>query len=105
MSSITKLFSDFDLEIKRLVDDLQITRIAKLKTRLNADLRTGYKTKYLNKEYPAIEYINCISLTIGKEKILLENESNDENYSESDLESSEILGHESSEPKCHVCLQ
>ena len=104
MSSMTKVFSDFDLEIKRLDDDLQITRIAKLKTRLNAYLRTGYKTKYLNKEYSAVEYINYISLTIGKEKIRLENESNDENYLESDLESSEI-GHESSEPKCHVCLQ
>ena len=43
MSSMYKLFSDYDLEVRRLDDGLQIIRIAKVKTRMNADIRTRHK--------------------------------------------------------------
>ena len=67
MSLMNNVLSDYDLEIRRLDNGLETTRGPKLITRLNADLRTKYKTKYLNKTYTPLEYINCISLTIGSE--------------------------------------
>ena len=39
--------------------------------------RAWHRTKYLNKEYSAIEYINYMSLTIGNESRILEDESPD----------------------------
>ena len=65
MSSMDKVMCDYDLELKRLDDGLQITRMPKLKSRSNADLRMEYKTKYLNKKYSTFEYSN--SSTIGDE--------------------------------------
>ena len=40
---------DYDLELKRLDDGLQITRMPKLKSRSNVDFRMQYKTKYLKR--------------------------------------------------------
>ena len=52
------VYSDYDSEVRRLDDGLQITGIVKVKTRINAGIRTRHKTKYLNKLYSSIEYIN-----------------------------------------------
>ena len=65
MSAMDKVLSDYDLEVRRLDNGLEITRLHKLKSRKNAELRTEYKTKLLNKIYSPLEYINAISLTIG----------------------------------------
>ena len=46
MSAMDKVMSDYDLEVKRLDDGLEITRLPKIKSRKNAELRTEYKTKY-----------------------------------------------------------
>ena len=43
MSSMDKVMCDYDLELKRLDDGLQITRMPKLKSRSNADFRMQYK--------------------------------------------------------------
>ena len=55
MSAMDKVMSDYDLEVKRLDDGLEITRLPKLKSRKNVELRTEYKTKYLNKIYSPLE--------------------------------------------------
>ena len=54
MTSMDKVLCDYDWESKKLDDGLQITRMPKLKSRSNADLRMQYKTKYLNKKYSAL---------------------------------------------------
>ena len=91
MSVMNNVLSDYDLEIRRLDNGLETTRGPKLITRLNADLRTKYKTKYSNKTYTPLEYINCISLTIGSESKTILSTSTDqinsgikESYSSSD---------------------
>ena len=55
--------TDNDLEIRRLYNGLTITRTPKPKIILNNQRRIEYKTKYLN----AIQYLKCISSTIGIE--------------------------------------
>ena len=97
---------DYDLEIKRLDEGLQIPRTPKVKTRLNADLRLHYKTKYLNKEYSPSEYINSISSTIGKEnvKVLTEEINLDPEYSESSTDEYSTNDEGSTSLRCYVCL-
>ena len=67
VTNLDKVMSDYDLEFRRLIDGLETTRNPNPKSRLNAELRSEYKTKYLNGTYTAIEYLNFISLTIGGE--------------------------------------
>ena len=67
LSSLEAKILDFDLEIRRLEEGLETTRGSNPKSRKNTDLRNQYKTKYLNGVFTAIEYINAISSTIGKE--------------------------------------
>ena len=106
MSSMDKVMSDYDLEIKRLDEGLQITRTPKVKTRLNVDLRLHYKTKYLNKEYSPSEYINSISSTVGKEnvKVLTEQINLDPEYSESSADEDTTTDEGSTSLRCYVCL-
>lgn len=94
-SSMDKVLADYDLELKRLENRLQITRVPKLKTRLNGDLRAQYKTKYLNEEFTPIEYINHISSTIGRENLNLQpittELSTSDNNGTSELSSDEVF--------------
>ena len=78
MSAMNKVMSDYDLEVKRLNDGLEITRLPKIKSRKNAELRTEYKTKYLNRIYSPLEYINAISFPIGGQNQHQQNISNEQ---------------------------
>ena len=48
MTNLKNVMSDYDLEVRRLIDGLETTRNPNPKSRLNAEPRTEYKTKYLN---------------------------------------------------------
>ena len=64
--------------MRRLEEGLETTRGSNPKSRKNTDLRDLYKTKYLNGIFTAIEYINAISSTIGKENKTKANPNNQE---------------------------
>ena len=105
VTHLDTVMSDYDLEVKRLINGLQTTRNPNLKSRLDAELRTQYKTKYLNGTYTTIEYLNFISLTIGGEnksvKLLSSTNELDSITEESD--SSDYK--ETTETRRYVCLQ
>ena len=105
MSAKEIVMSDYYLEVKILYGGFEITSLLKIKSRKKTELRTEYKTKYLNKIYSPLEYISAISLTIGgqiqhKQKISSEQTAqlDEENpVSNKDEELREL--------RCHVCLE
>ena len=105
MSTMDKVKSDYDLEVKRLDDGLEITRLPKIKSRKNAELRTQYKTKYLNRIYSPLEYINAISLTIGGQNQHKQNISNEQTALLDEENPASSRDEELREIKCHVCLE
>ena len=92
--------TDNDLEIRRLDNGLTNTKTPKAKILLNNKLRTEYKTRYLKGTYTPIQYLKCISSTVGIENkralIITEGES----QAEIDLSSDEF----GSDSKCYICL-
>ena len=103
LSSLEDIILDFDLEIRRLEERLITTRGSNPKSRKNADLRNQYKTKYLNRVFTAIEYINAISSTIGKEK---KRKGNPKDQEHSNTEKSELSDDgEHTNSRCYLCLQ
>ena len=102
--NLENVMSDYDLEVRRLVDGLETTRNPNPKSRLNAELRTEYKTKYLNGTYTAIEYLNFISLTIGGENksVRLLSTTNELHSINGESDSSDY--EETIETRCYVCL-
>ena len=105
MSAMDKVMSDYDLEVKRLDDGLKITRLPKIKPRKNAKFRTEYKTKYLNRIYSPLEYINAISLIIGGQNQHKQNISNEQTALLDEENPVSSRDEELREIKCHVCLE
>ena len=70
-------------------------------TKAKADQRNECKNKYLNGFLSAVEYLNAISLTIGRDDYILGNQSQVQDISDSLSDSNESA--ENSE-HCHVCL-
>ena len=103
LSSLEDIILDFDLEIRRLEEGLLIARGSNPKSRKNADLRIQYKNKYLNRVFTAIEYINAISSTIGKENKTKVNPNDQEHSNTEQSELSDDGEHTNS--CCYVCLQ
>ena len=103
LSSLEDIILDFDLEMRRLEEGLLITRGSNPKSRKNADLRIQYKNKYLNRVFTAIEYINAISSTIGKQNKTKVNPNDQEHSNTEQSELSDDGEHTNS--RCYVCLQ
>ena len=102
LSSLNNIMNDYDLEQRRLENGLEISRPPELKNRLKKALRNEYKTKYLNGTYTALELVNCISQTIGREnKTVLSSCDSLSFQEEIDSPSDE----ESNKSRCNVCLQ
>ena len=70
-------------------------------TKAKADQRNECKNKYLNGFLSAVEYLNVISLTIGRDDYILGNQSQVQDISDSLSDSNESA--ENSE-HCHVFL-
>ena len=104
MSVMDKVMCDYDLEVKRLADGLEIARLPKIKSCKNAELRTEYKTEYLNEIYSPIEYINAISLTIGGQIQHKQNISNEQTALLDEENPVSSRDEELREIKCHVLL-
>lgn len=99
LSSLENIITDNDLEIRRLDNGLTITRPPKTKILLNNQRRIEYKTKYLNGIYTPIQYLMCISSTIGIEnKRVLSISSEPQEEIDSSSEEFE------SDSRCYVCL-
>ena len=100
LSSLENIMTDNDLEIRRLDNGLTITRTPKPKVLLNNQRRTEYKTKYLNGMYTPIQYLKCISSTIGigNKRVL----STPEVASQEEIDSSS--DEFESYSRCYVCL-
>ena len=100
LSSLENIMTDNDLEIRRLDNGLTITRTPKAKILLNNKLRTEYKTRYLNGTYTPIQYLKCISSTVGIENKRAISTPEGESQAEIDSSSDEF----GSDSKCYVCL-
>ena len=57
MSVLQSVMADYDLELGRLDNGLEITRAPKRKTNLNVQQRTEYKTRYLHGNSTPLEYL------------------------------------------------
>ena len=98
MLGLQHIMADYDLELQRLDNGLEITRAPKNKTILKVEQRTEYKTRYLNGIYTPLEYVKSISSTIENENKRMDPfllSQNDIDY----------MSDECTEPRCHVCLQ
>ena len=98
MLGLQHIMADYDLELQRLDNGLEITRAPKKKTILKVEQRTEYKTRYLNGIYTPIEYVKSISSTIGNENKRMDPfllSQNDIDY----------MSDGCTEQRCHVCLQ
>ena len=98
MLGLQHIMADYDLELQRLDNGLEITRAPKKKTILKVEQRTEYKTRYLNGIYTPLEYVKSISSTIGNENKRMDpflQSQNDIDY----------MSDECTKPRCHVCLQ
>ena len=92
---------DIDLELQRLLQGLETTRRSNSVTKAKTNHRNEYKNKYLNGFLSAGEYLNAISLTIGRDYYILGNQPQVQDISDSFSDSNESA--ENSE-HCHVCL-
>ena len=57
MLALQSVMADYDLELRRLDNGLEITRAPKKKTILNLQQRTEFKTRYLNGICTPLEYM------------------------------------------------
>ena len=100
MACLDNIIADNDIEFQRLLQNKETTRGANSCTKAKIEKRNECKEKYLNGCYSAIEYLNEISLTIGREHLnpytsFKESEITNEN---------EVEQYISSPVQCHVCL-
>ena len=104
MASLKNVMSDYDIECQRLMEGLDITRGCNSFMKAKIDRRNIAKEKYLNGTFNELEYIEAITLTIGRGDI--------ETGSMS-LQTSNIMGNfwdlstddeDENCEKCHVCL-
>ena len=105
MTYLENVMSDYDLEYRRLSDGLETTRIPSLRSRLNSQLRTNYKTRFLNGTYTTVQYLNFVSLTIEAENISVSLISTENELQSVTEETHSSDDGESVDARCFICLQ
>ena len=65
MVTLNSVITDYDLELKRLLEGHETTRGPNSKTQCKTALRNEYKDKYLNNTFSALEFIDAMTQTIG----------------------------------------
>ena len=104
MASLNDVISDNDIELQRLMEGLDTTRGPNSYTKTKTDRRNFAKEKYLNGSFSELEYLDAITLTIGRGDLGSGHMSSKiSNTLEDSLDVSTDNEEEHSE-KCHVCL-
>ena len=101
MGCLSNIILDIDLELQRSLQGLETTRRSNTVTIAKTDHRNECKNNYLNGFLSAGEYLNAISLTIGRDEYILGYQPQVQDISDSLSDSNESA--ENSEHS-HVCL-
>ena len=100
MGYLSNIILDIDLELQRFLQGLETTRRSNSVTKAKTDHRNECKNKYLNGFLSAVEYLNAIYLTIGRDYYIFGNQPQVQDISDSLSDSNECRNSE----HCHLCL-
>ena len=101
MTYLNNTIKDYNIEFQRLMENNEITRGPSSCTKVKRTKRNECKEKYLNGSYNAVEYLDAISLTIGREHF----NSNIMSTAESDITTENVpIEDQVNLDQCHVCL-